>query len=511
LTAVGAARYQDSVPDDIIDYWYLHEEPTLTYMVRVSQPPANISKADFHKNNPAGPVFHREPNLVKQGNGTIPLNFKRLGLELTDSPLFAEFTFQKWQDILPRKHLVALSLAEPAVRSIEAPPEVDPDETFQARVTAWDARAYDQPRIQTQFIERQPERIPAGERAKTQWERDGQGIPPRGETISTKVGKEYLGKYFTLEAYYREKPRPRQTMRIDVGKTSSRLTRSRLQRSYATGATAQVAVPRLVVEGPDLVEIGSSVAVIGRIEPSIQGTYAWTLAAGEGRVQPGALEGASVDVQGLKESQAEKDVTLQCTFTSKATGKKYKGEHKLTVAGPPVLAAKAVTQPHEPELVQAKDETEPHEPELVAAKDATEPHEPELVAAKDATEPHEPELVAAKDATEPHEPDLMEARDETEPHEPDLMAAKDETEPHEPYFMEAKDETEPHEPYFMEAKDETEAYEPAFIAATDETEAYEPAFVAATDETEGEEIQSEQVEKQSGPTVSIEVDTAQEA
>src|SRR5262249_13320255 len=128
-----------------VDYFYLYEphlyeNPDLGYTVTVQPPPADVSKAEFHKNSATRAVFHREPHLHKEGEGSVPPDLKAKGLKIEDSPLFVQFTFSKGSESRMRRDILCvISLATPAVRAIYAPPEAYPDEVIELQVLSWDA------------------------------------------------------------------------------------------------------------------------------------------------------------------------------------------------------------------------------------------------------------------------------------------------------------------------------------------------------------------------------------
>ncbi|HZV00720.1 MAG TPA: hypothetical protein VFF73_28655 [Planctomycetota bacterium] len=295
------------------DYYYLHETPQILYTVETKPPPADTSKAVFRANSPAGKTLHTEPALKKSGSGTIPFPLEPKGIKLGDSPIFVEFTFEKQGAKPPTiKRLVVLALAEPAVRAIEAPPEADPGEQVKLVVSAWSARVFEKPNAVTLWPEEQPGRIAGADRMKVRWRLAGKDLTVQGEKIRTGgITKEHLGTYVEAQAWLGEKPDP------------------------ALHATASIAVPKLEVTGPDVIPVTEIVAVEARIEPAIEGTYEWKIDAGERAVLADASLSAC-SVEGVAESEQTGDVKVTCTFTSKATGRKYTLDHALTVLVPPI-------------------------------------------------------------------------------------------------------------------------------------------------------------------------------
>lgn len=328
-----------------LDYWYLHETPVLQYTVRLSgtnpEEQADVSKAEFHRSSHDGPIIRSEQNLKRKGSGKIDVPIQKWKIELKDSPIFVVFTFTKGNLGGERPPLV-LALAEPAVHAISAPKEATPGEEFEVAVTAWDAKAYDQPGSDDQpgppglYEERKPERITKEVRDKVRWRVGEKEIAPRGEKVKTKVAKEDLGKFVKVQAYLGDKP-PDEESAKNAPPPTARFTRTGLKRSAVTAATAMVAVPKVtIVNDPDGKEPPKSINrwgrahLLGKIEPEkaeIEGTYAWTATEGADKVKIHRADKPVAHVDGLAAGNA----TVKCTFTSKATGKKLEATHKLEI------------------------------------------------------------------------------------------------------------------------------------------------------------------------------------
>jgi hypothetical protein len=88
------------------------------------------------------------------------------------------------------------------------------------------------------------------------------------------------------------------------------------------------------------VNVEETIGLTASIAPGIQGTYAWSISAGAERAKiEGPTNGTNCLIAGIEESPDPLDVTVACAFTSEATKRVYKVEHKLTVVLELELAA----------------------------------------------------------------------------------------------------------------------------------------------------------------------------
>lgn len=307
-----------------MDYYYPHEDAPFVYTVEVRPaPPADESKVECHKQTPDGAVFHSDASLKTDGRGKFILKLLDHNLTVADSPVWAVFHFKKNGAPEVRPIGLGISIADPQVRSIgvllpdgkvaPAPAEVKPDEQIPLGVTAWTALAHDAAGAPpTAFEESKPDRIQAATKQGVKWKVAGNEIGPRGESVNAPaVGDTQAGKEIEVIAY--------------VG-----------EQQPQNPARATIKVPKLkIVNDPDgqpakqSVVAGGNAGFLAIIEPEVDGTYAWEATAGGDKVR---LQNANQRSMRLDaNTEAEGDVTLKCTLTSRATRKTYEAQHSLKV------------------------------------------------------------------------------------------------------------------------------------------------------------------------------------
>jgi hypothetical protein len=313
------------------DYYYLHERPVIHYQVEVA-PPASSALLEVHRRSPQGEVVHRNDALPRESGGELVLDLAALKVTIADSPLFIELTFTRDEGsrTVVKKSVQVIALAEPVVSSIFAPSEGYPGEAVKLEVLDWDARAYDEPDKPTQFGERDPARVADETRAAVRWRLDGRESPARGDSAKVKLEPEHLGRMVVVEGYLGDAPPEPRPVRVIPPRTSTRLQRSRLQRTMPEPARAEIAVPTLRIAGPPAVTIGETISLEAVLEPPIVGTFAWVFEGPAGRVESTELGGVA-SVRGLARSETPSDVTVRCTFTSEAL-RTYRTEMALTVS-----------------------------------------------------------------------------------------------------------------------------------------------------------------------------------
>jgi hypothetical protein len=312
------------------DHYYLHEKPAIAYRVEVS-PRATSSTVEVHRRSATGEVVHRDEKLALEGSGEIVLDLVALKVSLEDSPLFLEFAFTREEGgkTIVKKSVQVIALAEPVVSSIFVPPEGYPGEPVTLEVLDWDVRAYDEPDAPTQFEEREPDRIAPETRAAVRWLVDGKEAPERGDSVKAKLAPEHLGRMIVVEGRVGEAKPESRALRVVVPRVSSRLQRSRLQRTVPEPARGEIAVPSLRIQGPTTLALGETISLEALLEPPIMGTFAWTYEGPEGRIETTEL-GGTASIRGLARSETPRDILARCTFTSEAL-RTYRGEVALTV------------------------------------------------------------------------------------------------------------------------------------------------------------------------------------
>jgi hypothetical protein len=134
------------------------------------------------------------------------------------------------------------------------------------------------------------------------WSVDGKPCGT-GTTIRVILGRELLGKWVRVKAT-----------------------------AGASSEEAEIAVPELILEGPDKVEIRKEIDISARVQPAIAGTYVWLDQTGK---QVGT--GPRLTFKGKVRSDRPGDQPVECRFTSSETGNVYTEKHPITVEDKPSL------------------------------------------------------------------------------------------------------------------------------------------------------------------------------
>jgi hypothetical protein len=304
-------------------FFFTHEQAQFDYSVTASPPPADNAKAVLHKHTEDGAVVTTK-TLKKSGQDKVA--FPLTSLKVEDSPLFVEFLFEKAKQPTQRK-VLAFSLAEPEVAAIEAPADAAPGEQMKVAVKTWGGRLYDEPGKASWASGVAPERISAADKAAVKWRLDGAALPGQGASITATVPKAKAGGWIEVRAHRGPAP--------GVAATKVAVVKVEVRGGYKPPLTDPV-------EAPKKVATTGGVRLNALIKPGeVAGEVTWTTTskaielATDGKAAAQAeVKGKTVFVRGKTASKGKDDVTITCTFVSKATGKSYKAEHKLTVVKP---------------------------------------------------------------------------------------------------------------------------------------------------------------------------------
>ncbi|MCO5168420.1 MAG: protein-arginine deiminase domain-containing protein [Planctomycetes bacterium] len=281
-------------PDDTI---------SVDYLVEVQPPPADRAEVSFYRHQLGGALLSGQSLGQPRGTVSLPLS----GIAVTDSPIWAEFVFEK-EDGVPAPRVtvpMAFSLAEPVVERIEVPADAKPGDVVELAIVGWGADAYDQPGAPTRFSGVAADAIPAGQRAEARWF----------------VGREHVG----------EGERARYTVQdADLGESLE----FEAFTAAPSGATARLAVPRVEVvlqrgggAPPAALVLDQELDLTARVTPAVPGDVAWTFS--DPAIAQVSASGADVRIKAQSDTAAE--VTITATLTSRATGNQYTAEHKLKV------------------------------------------------------------------------------------------------------------------------------------------------------------------------------------
>lgn len=137
------------------------------------------------------------------------------------------------------------------------------------------------------------------------WTVDGVVLPMRGDGISIRFGPQHVGRDIAIRA--------------DLG-------------LGMTLAETKVAVPRLVLDGGDTVEIDEELQLHARVLPSVEGKYRWYDVDGKQ-----FAEGPDVVFVGKKKSKQKGDQPVECRFTARDGSVTLAETHKITVTKIPRL------------------------------------------------------------------------------------------------------------------------------------------------------------------------------
>jgi hypothetical protein len=138
-------------------------------------------------------------------------------------------------------------------------------------------------------------------RAIVTWTVDGKTFDALGET-TIRLGPEHEGRHLSISARLGDRV-----------------------------VTTTVAVPKLIVEGPDTVEVDEEIRIHGRVAPAVTGRYLWFDSTG---AQVG--EGSELRFVGKKKSRQKRDQPVECRFTAD-DGHVLTTQHPITVVEVPRL------------------------------------------------------------------------------------------------------------------------------------------------------------------------------
>lgn len=135
------------------------------------------------------------------------------------------------------------------------------------------------------------------------WTIDGKPCPERGRSVSVTFGREHAGRHIPITA---------------------RLGKSSIE--------TLVAVPKLTIAGPEIVEVKEQIELVAQVTPHVAGKYAWYDARGK-RIG----EGQKLKFTGEKRSKERGDQPVECRFSPKDGASTLSEKHPITVEKIPRL------------------------------------------------------------------------------------------------------------------------------------------------------------------------------
>lgn len=135
------------------------------------------------------------------------------------------------------------------------------------------------------------------------WLVGGEQHPLRGDAITITFGKQHAGKHVPVKARLGDRT-----------------------------VETVVAVPKLIVEGPDHCEIDEEIVIHAKVVPQVAGRYLWFDKKGK-RLG----EGPKLAFVGKERSKDKGDQPVECRFVAEKGGSKYSEKHPITVEKIPRL------------------------------------------------------------------------------------------------------------------------------------------------------------------------------
>lgn len=307
---------------DAAQFYFPNESVSFDYTVRVNPAPAETATATFHRHTAGGATLATEQ---LQKHGTHTLTYSPSSLTTDDSPVLVKFEFGKANAKKPQqKFEKGFVLAKAEVAEIDVPADAKPGEQLTLKVKTWGARAYARPGRPTFYAGTAADRIQASDKSAVTWKVGDTELADKGESVSYTVPDD-APDTLAVQAYI--------TPPTGGGRAPAR----------ATVRVIRIRI-RSVVDRKERdpiaeLDVGHVDELKAKLNHRIDGAWTWSASAGADKVEFVDREGAVVAspagdahrVKGKAASAATEDVTLQPRFKSKATGKEYPGEHKVTV------------------------------------------------------------------------------------------------------------------------------------------------------------------------------------